>query len=284
MKPDEIRIAAEKRAEALQERSARPQLEQRAQRGTQPVDGLMERHASFSTEIRADVIERDGKQFQRVDGHATVFDAPYQMWDVFGPYEEVVTRGAADATLAAKPDVVFLINHRGLPLARTGGGWNDGNSTLDLSVDSRGLRSVAYLNPKRDEVRNLILAMDDKQVTEMSFGFMIDEGEWSEDFARYEISEFNLSRGDVSAVTYGANPHTDIASRQQDILRDLREAGPVMARAAMSALLQRRDLDIDELARRYDEQHRVLRDDVEERAAKGRSVLLIEALLEDALN
>ena len=59
------------------------------------------------------LVERDGKNWYKVAGTASTFGRSYDMWDIFGPYEEKVVEGAADATLAAKPDVVFLIEPPG---------------------------------------------------------------------------------------------------------------------------------------------------------------------------
>jgi hypothetical protein len=244
-------------------------------------DDARQRYLAFPAQFRAQTVERDAKSFYRVEGYATVFDRSYEMWDMFGPYEEEVAGGAADETLAGKPDVVFLVNHRGLSLARTGGPWNGNSSTLDLSSDSTGLRDVAWLNPERSEVKDLMLAIDDKIVTEQSFAFMINEGWWNDDFTKFRIVRFDINRGDVSAVNYGANPHTSIAARQQEILTDLRRMSPPIARAAVASLLKRVDLDIDELARRFEELRHVHEPPPgQAEAAKGRSLAHVEALLE----
>jgi hypothetical protein len=279
---EQRQAAAERRRAGMQERTARPQLVERAQGpGGDDARDVKDRYLAFPAEIRAETVERDGKSFYHVEGYATVFDRSYEMWDMFGPYEEEVAAGAADDTLAAKPDVVFLVNHRGLSLARTGGPWNGNSSTLDLSADADGLRDLAWLNPERSEVKDLMLAIDDKIVTEQSFAFMIDEGWWNEDFTKFRIIRFDINRGDVSAVNYGANPYTSIAARQQEILTDLRMADASTARGALAALMSRADFDLDSAARRYDELRRPERAKEQEDAAKGRSVALIEALLQD---
>lgn len=277
--------AAATRREAMSDRSARPQLAERQQRTAADGDKeriVSDRYLAFPAQFRTETIERDGKAFFVAHGTASAFEQPYEMWDEFGPYDEVVSRQAADATLAGKPDVVFLINHRGLSLARTGGPWNGGKATLELSADENGLHDVAWLNPERTEVQNLRLAIEDNIVTEQSFAFMIDDGEWSEDFTVYRINRFDLNRGDVSAVNYGANPYTSIAARQQEILTDLRLAGPGMARAAVAALMRRGDVDVDELAQRYITISQPDRETRQAQAVKGRSLTYWEAqLVED---
>ena len=62
---------------------------------------------------------------------APLTDTPYEMWDIFGPYTEVVTAGAFDNTLAASPLVEFTRNHGmggGIPMAHTR------NATLALTA------------------------------------------------------------------------------------------------------------------------------------------------------
>lgn len=194
--------------------------------------------AFAAKEIRADLVERDGRQFHRLDGYASVVEKPYEMWDLFGPYEEVIAGGAFDKTLAANPDVAFLVNHRGVTMARTT------NGTLELSADDVGLRSVAYLNPGRSDVQLLMHAVDDGLITEMSFAFTIPDGGawWSDDFSTFRITDVDLNRGDTSAVNYGANPATTIAARSREILRELEYLPPGAARAAIDRLRARPDL------------------------------------------
>jgi HK97 family phage prohead protease len=201
-----------------------------------PNDGERARLVDSPAEMRAQLVERDGKQFHELVGYASIVERSYEMWDFFGPYSEKVSAGAFDATLAAQPDVAFLVNHTGLTLARTTSG------TLELSADALGLRSMAWLNPQRDEARNLALAIDDKNVTEMSFAFMIDEASWNDDFTEFTIERVNLNRGDVSAVNYGANPFTSIAARSQQVMRDLQRMPTGAARAALGLLQHRKDL------------------------------------------
>jgi hypothetical protein len=194
--------------------------------------------AFAAKEIRAELVERDGRQFHRLDGYASVVEKPYEMWDLFGPYEEVIAAGAFDKTLANNPDVAFLVNHRGVTMARTT------NGTLELSADEVGLRSVAYLNPGRSDVQLLMHAVDDGLITEMSFAFTIPDGGawWSDDFATFRITEVDLNRGDTSAVNYGANPATTIAARSREIMRELQWLPPGAARAAIDQLRARPDL------------------------------------------
>lgn len=192
--------------------------------------------ATMPPRLRAQKKERDGKQFYVVEGYATVYERGYEMWDMFGPYTEVVTQGAAEQTLDANPDVVFLVNHRGLAMARTVAG------TLELWSDDLGMGDRAWLNPQRQDVRDLVLGIEDGTITEQSFAFQIVSGRWSPDYTEYRIDVFDVDRGDTSAVNYGANPFTSIAARSREILDQLDKLPAGVARAALDRLNHRTDL------------------------------------------
>jgi HK97 family phage prohead protease len=178
--------------------------------------------------------EIGGKQFAQLDGYASVTGIEYEMWDMFGAYGETIAPDAFDVTLAAQPDVAFLVNHKGLTMARTKN--PSGDPTLILDSDPRGLHSLAYLNPERGDVHDLLIAIDDKNVTEMSFAFMLEDGLWDEEFEHFTITRCNIDRGDVSAVNYGANPYTSIGARSRQILADLGHLPAGAQRAAFDRL------------------------------------------------
>lgn len=165
------------------------------------------RQQEFASTVHTSRAQKDDKEFLVLDGYASTVEQGYTMYDFFGPYTEIIDRGAFDTTLAQSPDVNFLINHTGLSMARTTAG------TLELSVDDHGFRSIAYLNPQRSDVRDLELALRDGALDQMSFAFRITEGQWSPDYSEYRITQIDMNRGDVSAVNYGANPNTSIAAR-----------------------------------------------------------------------
>lgn len=153
-------------------------------------------------------------------GHATVYGKGYDMYG--GPSEggwtEYVDEGAGKKTLSEKPDVAFLANHTGLTLARTTSG------RLTLAEDSVGLDTRAKMNTARGDVRDVVLGLRDRDLTEMSFAFKVMKQRWLDadgeevpwwDLAGIErhITEYSLHKGDVSVVNYGANPHTDASMR-----------------------------------------------------------------------
>ena len=194
------------------------------------------RSLAFPAMLRAKQEDRNGQSLYHLSGIASVTDTPYEMWDAFGPYDEIVAARAFTDTLAASPDVAFLVNHRGVTMARTT------NGTLELSMVAEGLLSDAWLNPKRQDVADLVTAVEDRNIDQMSFAFLLEEGRWAEDFSTFTITRLNIDRGDVSAVNYGANPYTSIAARSREILSELDRMPAGLANAALARLSARDDL------------------------------------------
>ncbi|MFD8882381.1 HK97 family phage prohead protease [Streptomyces erythrochromogenes] len=190
----------------------------------------------FTSQLRAKKVVRDEMEWYEVEGYASSFERGYEMWDAFGPYTEIVSKGAADKTLAADPEVVFRFNHGGTPMASTR------NSRLLLWADDAGLGQRAWLNPKRADVQLLVQAIEDSDVREQSFMFRITEGTWSPDYTEYRINSFDLERGDVGPVTYGANPHTTVSARAGEFLASIDHLSPLVAREAYARLGARADL------------------------------------------
>jgi HK97 family phage prohead protease len=192
-------------------------------------------------EIRAQLVDYRGRPMYQTEGYYTIHDRGYEMYDWYGPYVERVVSGAGTDTLASKPDCVFLLNHTGLAMARTAGPWNQNRGTLTLSEDDTGGSHLAYHNPERSDVQLMVSGMDDGVITEMSFAFMITDGWWSDDFETFEIRAYDIHRGDVSAVNYGANPYTSISARSNEILAQLDELPPGAIGEAIHRLSRRFD-------------------------------------------
>jgi len=141
-------------------------------------------------------------------GYASVFDEPYEVYG--GPpagWMEIVDRRAFDKTLRSKPDVHLLINHEGMPLARTKSG------TLKLSADSKGLMVEADLDRRDPDVQRLETKMNRGDMDQMSFAFRVIRQEWNEDESERRMVEVSIDRGDVSVVNFGANPATSSSLR-----------------------------------------------------------------------
>lgn len=144
-----------------------------------------------------------------LDGHASVTGHPYEVRDAFGTFTETIQPGAFRRTLGENPDVVLLTNHGGVPMASTR------NGTLQLSEDDIGLHVQATLDMTRNDSGDIAKAVRRGDLSEMSFAFRIYEGgqSWNDDYSVRDITQLNLHRGDVSVVTYGANPATLVAVR-----------------------------------------------------------------------
>lgn len=200
---------------------------------------MIQREASPGSRM----VDWNGEQRYYFEGVASTTDTPYEMYDSSGPYNEVITHDAFSETLRNNPDVAFLLNHRGMTMARTkydGAGTSIGS--LKLGMVEKGLGVEAWLNRKRTDINDMLIGLDDGEMTEMSFAFMLDEGEWSEDFETFTITKVDIDRGDVSVVNYGANPYTSVGARQQEIMAALRRLPTGAARTAQQILSSRSDV------------------------------------------
>jgi len=151
-------------------------------------------------------LRAQGDDVLQLHGYASVVNTPYDM----GFYEEVIKGGSFRRTLSEDPDVQLLINHSGLPLARSKSG------TMSLTEDVRGLRVEASLNAGDPDVLALAPKLERRDVDAMSFAFVVREDSWSEDYTRREISDLSLHRGDVSIVSQPANPATSATLRERE--------------------------------------------------------------------
>jgi HK97 family phage prohead protease len=178
-------------------------------------------------------------------GYAAVFNRSY---DVMGGapigWTETVDPRAFDATLSAKPDLHLLINHAGMPLARTKSG------TLQLATDSQGLHVEAQLDPSDPDVQRLTPKMDRGDMDEMSFAFRVKQDEWNDDYTDRRLMEVSLHKGDVSVVNFGANPATSVQlNSASDALELLAALDPD---AAMAELRSEGAPDLDRIVRARD--------------------------------
>jgi HK97 family phage prohead protease len=196
------------------------------------------RMIAFPSRLRAEKVTRNGLDYIHIHGVASAYEQPYEMWDIAGPYKETVGEGAGADSLAQSPDVAFLLNHKGATMARTA----NERRPMELHEQPDGLHVDAWVNPTRSDVRDMVTAIDDGDITEMSFAFMITDGQWNDDFTEYRIKAYDIDRGDVSVVNYGANPYTSVAARSREIIADLDRLPVGAARAALERLQHRPDL------------------------------------------
>ncbi len=139
----------------------------------------------------------------RMAGYAAVFNEP----SLPLPFIEKIAPGAFRKTLTETPDVRLLINHEGLPLARTK------NGTMRLYEDAKGLYFEAELADTQ-EARDLYTLVSRGDVDQMSFAFRVIRQKWNQDRTERMLTEVSLADGDVSIVTYPAYPATSVEARE----------------------------------------------------------------------
>lgn len=147
-------------------------------------------------------------------GYATVYEHGYEMWDMWGPYTEIVSAGAGAESLArADLDVPLVLGHDQLRrLARTTTG------SLSLAEDDSGLRvHAAQLDTADHDVQYIAPKLRSGLIDEMSFAFRIEAGQWSPDYTEYRITRYDIHRGDVAIVGFGANPATEASLRERPV-------------------------------------------------------------------
>lgn len=159
--------------------------------------------ARHPVEVRADA---DGVL---VEGYAAVFN---QETDIGGYFREVIAPGAFTDAIG-RDDVVFLINHDGLPLARTRSG------TLSLSQDDHGLKISTRLDAEDPDVRSIIGKMKRGDLDKMSFAFWPEVQEWDESGETPLRTIRKASLFDVSIVTTPSYDGTEIGLRSLDAHR-----------------------------------------------------------------
>lgn len=186
------------------------------------------RHVRLPAEVRAD---DDGIT---VEGYAAVFD---EEADIGGHFREKIERGAFKDAIG-RDDVVFLINHDGLPLARTRSG------TLTLEEDDHGLKIRTVLDPSDPDVARIQGKMKRGDLDKMSFAFWAERQEWDEsgDIPVRTIKEARLH--DVSIVTTPAYDGTEIGLRSMEAAR--KETKQQNFSAARLRLRMKRDLALRE--------------------------------------
>lgn len=156
-------------------------------------------------------------------GYAALFDSPSEPM----PFTEYVRRGAFSKTLNDGADVRLLIDHEGVPLARTRSG------TLMLQEDDRGLRVEATLDPMNPDAQRVMSAMRRGDLSQMSFAFRTIKDNFSADGMVRELREVQLF--DVSVVTYPA---------YEDTIAELRRAQPATVVPTGSLLARQRQIQI----------------------------------------
>ena len=140
-----------------------------------------------------------------VVGYASVFNT---LSNDLGNFKEIISPDAFEGRL--NDDVRFLINHEGLPLARTT------NDTLRLTTDETGLRYEAKV-ANTSLGRDLLELMRNGTINQSSFAFVVDDDSWEvKDGVNIRTINKVSRLYDVSAVTYPAYEEASVALRSMD--------------------------------------------------------------------
>ena len=140
------------------------------------------------------------------EGYASTFNDPYVLWEDSWDgieYREVISPDAfIDCDMS---DIIMQYDHCGKVLARLS------NGTLIVEPDEHGLFVAADLS-KSVEARNLFEEIDNELITHMSWAFTIGASEYDRDTHTSTITRVKKIY-DVSAVSYPADPNTEISAR-----------------------------------------------------------------------
>lgn len=172
---------------------------------------------SYSFEVRAEETEHGNI----ITGRPIVYDSRTDM----GLFDEIIESGALNNSDLT--DVRFLVNHdtSKIPLARSR--RNNGNSTMQLTVDNDGLDiSVTLDTENNTEARALYSAVKRGDISGMSFMFCIRDEEWDDidsDHPTRRIKDISTVV-EVSAVTFPAYESTEINARSKEALDNARSA------------------------------------------------------------
>lgn len=136
-----------------------------------------------------------------VEGYASTFE-PYVLFsDGETEYkEQIMPEAFKDCDMS---DVIFCKDHEGTVFARTR------NQTLQLMVDEKGLYTRTDLS-KTSSARAMYEEIESGMYDQMSFAFIVDDDEYDQR-SHTRIIRHIKKLFDVSAVSFPANPDTDIS-------------------------------------------------------------------------
>tara|TARA_R100000963_G_C4629477_1_gene94918 strand:- start:59 stop:871 length:813 start_codon:yes stop_codon:yes gene_type:complete len=140
-----------------------------------------------------------------VVGYASVFNT---LSNDLGNFREIIAPGAFDGRL--EDDVRLMVNHEGLPLARTT------NGSMRLSTDETGLRYEAEI-ANTSTGRDILELLKDGTVNQSSFAFTVEDDSWEVNEGVNVRTINKVSRlYDTSIVTYPAYNEANVALRSME--------------------------------------------------------------------
>ena len=176
-----------------------------------------------------------------VEGYASTFE-PYKLIEIDGEdyNERIMPDAFNDADLT---DVVYRIDHEGKVYARSSAG------TVKLDVDEHGLHQVTDLSrtrAAREHYEDIVAG----NYPQMSFAFTVAEDHYDAE-SRTRIIDRIAKVFDISAVSFPANPNTELYAR--DYFNGVIEAEKAAEAERLRAEEERRS----DLARREELANRI---------------------------
>jgi len=165
-------------------------------------------------ELRVLPVAEDGEQNYIVEGYASTYE-PYVLMTIDGiDYSERIEPTAFEG--ADLTDVVFRVDHEGPVYARTSAG------TVDVWPDEHGLANRSNLG-KTQRARGLFEDIEAGNYPRMSFAFTVAEAHYDK-ATHTRVIERIAKVYDVSAVSFPANPTTELSVATRDYFNGVIEA------------------------------------------------------------
>ena len=162
---------------------------------------------SFAQIVRRDADDLDENKKYLVEGYASTFE-PYTLWtteDGVEIKEQIEPDAFAETDFS---DVVFRIDHEGPVFARTS------NGLVSLNVDEHGLKTRIDLS-KTEKARGIFEDIEAGMYPQMSFAFTVEREAWDRETHTRHVEKIGKLY-DVSAVSFPANPGTEIGVSLRD--------------------------------------------------------------------
>ena len=162
---------------------------------------------SFAQIVQRDADDLDENRQYIVEGYASTFE-PYTLWTTEDGVEikEQISPDAFEETDVS--DVVFRIDHEGPVFARTS------NGLVSLEVDEHGLKTRIDLS-KTEKARGIFEDIEAGMYPQMSFAFTVEREAWDRETHTRHVEKIGKLY-DVSAVSFPANPGTEIGVSLRD--------------------------------------------------------------------
>jgi len=161
------------------------------------------------------IFEPEEHNGTEIIGHAAVFDSWSETIGGIFPFRERVKRGAFSESLK-NDDIKALFNHdANYVLGRNKAG------SLELIEDDRGLL-VKIKPPETQWAKDLTISIKRGDINQMSFGFTVEDEDWSSENG-IDVRELRkVKLFDVSPVTFPAYSATDVGVRGLESYKEYR--------------------------------------------------------------